>query len=88
MGNPPHADSPGPHRVVPAAPELIAPVELKAMLLEVMVKALLVVLSVLAAEIVKSPVPLLSESELKLVVPFVARFEERVTPFPAFTVKP
>ena len=75
-------------RVVPAVPEVIAPVELKDILLEVMVNALLLVVSVLPAEIEKSPVPSPSESELKLVVPFVVRLEVSAIPFSAFTVRP
>jgi hypothetical protein len=75
-------------KVVPAVPELIAPVELKDMLLEVMVNALFVVLSVLAVKMLKSPVPLPSESELKPVVPLVVRLEESVIPFSALTVRP
>ena len=53
-----------------------------------MVNALLVVLSVLRELIVKLPVPVLFESELKIVVPFVVRLEDSVIPSPAFTVNP
>ena len=75
-------------RVVPAVPELIEPVELNDILLEVMFRALFVVLNVLPAAIEKSPLPFPSESELKLVVPLVVRFEVMETPFPALTVSP
>jgi hypothetical protein len=73
---------------VPAVPELIAPVELKDILLEVMDNALLFVMRVLSAEIVKSPVPSPSESELKLVVSFVVKLDVSEIPFSAFTVSP
>ena len=75
-------------KVVSAVPELIAPLVLRFILFEVMVNALLVVLSVLRELIVKLPVPALFESELKIVVPFVVRLEDSVIPSPAFTVNP
>ena len=67
--------------------ELIALPTANAILPEVIDKELLLVFSVWPAEIVKIPVPFASLSELKLVVLLVVRLEERVIPFPAFTVK-
>ena len=75
-------------RVVVAVPEVILPVELKDILLEVIVNALLLVVRVLPLEIEKLPAPSPSESEMRLVVPFVVRFEESVMPFSALTTKP
>ena len=49
-------------------------------------KELLLEFSVWPDEIVKTPVPFASLSELKLVVPLVIRLEESVITFPAFTV--
>ena len=68
-------------RVVVAVPEVIFPVELKDILLEVIVNALLLVVRVLPLEIEKLPAPSPSESEMRLVVPFVVKFEESVMPF-------
>ena len=70
--------------VVEPVPLLIVPVKFTS--LAVIVSALLVVDK--ADETMKSPVLLLSEFELKLVVPFVVRVEEMVTPLLAFTVRP
>ena len=66
--------------VVLAAPEVIFPVELKDILLEVIVNALLLVVRVLPLEIEKLPAPSPSESEMRLVVPFVVKLEESVMP--------
>ena len=73
---------------MPAVPEVIELPEPNAMSLDVSDRALFVVDNVLLAAKVKSPVPSSSESESKLVVPLVVRFEESVTPFSAFTVRP
>ena len=75
-------------RVVLAAPDVILPVELKDILLEVMVNALLLVVRVLPLEIEKFPAPSPSESEMRFVVPLVVRLEESVMPFSAFTTNP
>ena len=69
-----------------AVPELIALLAPNAILLELTDKELLLVFNVWPAEIVKIPLPFASLSESKLVVPLVVRLEERVIPFPAFTV--
>jgi hypothetical protein len=70
-----------------AVPELIALTAPNAISLEMIDKELLLVFNVWPDEIVKIPLPLASLSELKLVVLLVVRLEERVIPFPEFTVK-
>ena len=89
---PPQLDVPNPivdaaweaRIVVPAVPLLRVPVRTRP--LAVTDSALLVVDK--DEERMKSPMPVAFESELKLVVPLVVRFEEIVIPSAAFTVRP
>ena len=89
---PPQLDAPSPivdvaweaRIVVPAVPLLRVPVRTRP--LAVTDSALLVVDK--DEERMKSPMPVAFESELKLVVPLVVRFEEIVIPSAAFTVRP
>ena len=89
---PPQLDVPNPivdatweaRIVVAAVPLLRVPVRTRP--LEVTARALLVVDK--DEERMKSPMPVAFESELKLVVPLVVRFEEIVIASAAFTVRP
>lgn len=74
-------------RFVSAVPEVIELPEPSAILLEVRVRELFVVVRVLFAVRVKSPVPSPSESAFRLVVPLVVKLEDSKIPFSAFTVK-